>query len=1335
MRRKHMKGIRLMGLALTAALMVGITLPAGCSTATPEESAPPSDSTVPIREEEPTPKSIFAQNFLYSSYTFESFALTLGGLDGYDLVISSGDLSIDMRADAPFSIGGHISISYRGVEETLAVSFIDGVLTLRVKGQYISIQASTLLDIYGAIRSFLPALPDLQSLVDGSVLDPVIGALGMDLSQILTLLRSALVLLMSETVTSTGYTYSLSLGGYGSISLHTDSSSVLTAIETVTPLTIGGITSMFSGADAGESALSDLTFSLEAVVSEASRTANLVEEISGGTSTDIGSLGEGLVDTLYYLNEDPSIRADYAFTYDSPSLSTIKRATGEILMDIDDITSPLTSGKFRITLDEGGFTDRDVMAAYEDGYIYLEAGDVVKGRISGLAVADIVDQIQALIGDDDASSSIDAVERILISPAFTAATNLLESLKVGSEFSSADIAALKSIFAYVNFAESSVSVGLDAASMGLGNGTVDLSLAFDPGQTLALTEISITGIPLGDATVGFSADLSHLDTYTPLDPSQYKDYSSLVALPRQISGILDDRRIAADYSVSLFGIDDLSDGFTLDGSIAADLSGSSISSVNDLLKGDFYISASTLLEGTSHSVEARLIDGTAYFSVDEILKNSVSAATASDLIGVISTRLGLSGDTGDSLNDVTSTFTDILEAIETSLTENIYDSETMTVKLSKIADYVSIDKDNDDGSRILVSLDTALLGIDTGLVEISLIDGEISTISAIGLPVSSGSANISVSLKDFWDFTLSDEEKEEYPDVGNLPALATGIFDIAQGELTQYGVSVEATLLKPDTAYPMTLRGKAMVDGDRAQGEIYVDLDQYTYDIDVKFSYNDPESAAYDLDGNLSNRLLVSYNGSINLSMSNTSLNSVVDMVLGSLSSDGESLSSALSLASTLGSMDSDTYATIDSILATVLNGGIQRITFADDSVTVTLSPSLLGLDDEDPIVVTIEYDSDSSSVERVSLDGTFSGNEVSAEIELTSFDETYSVGLSASASYIDLDSLPLLIQTGMNTIGDDCVNFRGTLMADSDLVGFDVTSTLEVGYGLVQSDTNPQELEMRTYIGIYSIKNSNYSYTDILQLNDEGDMLVANYDGQEQTEMVRLTYSEFNRTMTWWLMGYGLDMQQCFVQYVGYIGGKPLFYSQITSAIISSLTGDSAGTSEDVDYGGIFGTFIVPEKLLNNYTYSTDGSTDSYAVTLNLGSIDLKALMGSSLANFISLNSVTINITASQDSDGNVKIDRIYMNSTDVVSFISLANLTVSFNLYRADNPHMDRYQKVLDTFTSRGGFDLGYYYLTSYSDSQTSLPWHGTGTRRHYIALGTTNMLVISGNAIGTP
>ena len=1187
-------------------------------------------------------------------------------------------------------LSGHIHIQYRGIDGDVGLSLVGSTLTLDVLGEFVSVQVETLLDVYDAIRAFIPSLPDLASTLSG-----------LDLNTLLPTIQALLKRMLTQSTHLNeigGYTYSLSLVDAGSLVIETDEDDVVTSLSTPTPIDVDRLASYFgSDLDTG------LVVELDATIASASTDESTLVDISDGTAVSIDDIGTGLTSAISTLGEAPRVSAEYTLTYTDPNLTNPLEAEGTIQADAASLDQ-LGSGRYRISVDQGSLVDQDVSAAYEDGNIYIQAGDLIKGRISDAAIEQLITLFTQQTATPAAYTAFSTVDELFSGPAISAAKSLISALQSGTDINMADLETIGAAIDYLNFTTDSVALGLDLESFGLGTGVADVTLTFDAGSKLGLSQLSVHNLTVGDATISLDLDLSYLETpLTPIDPTEYKDYSAITATVAQVQDLLATKQFAADYSVALHGIDGLSDGYTISGALAADLN--ETLETSDLWNSDLYLTANASVGGQSHAVEARLLDNVIYLSVDQLLKNSMPQATASELFNIVSSRLNLGGETGAQVMAVSNETTDVLSQVTQLLKDLVWDSETNTVKLSNLSGIIDFDETADEHT-IRLSIDPSTLGLPCGLITLTLNDGRIGSLSIAGLTVSGISADISLNLTDYVDFSLTDEQKAEYPDVGDLPSLATGIFDLAEGKLTQFGLEVNAKVNS------MALTGKAMVDttletGTMVEGNLSLTPDaNYQYVADLDFSYNDPTYASAFGD-TTQNRLLVNYNDKTMISMHNESLNSLVSSLGGLLGTstqqaEAQVLTTAVSTASTLGGITRDGFADIKPLLTSLLNGGLKDISFGETWVALTLDTSVLGLENGGDITAKVNYDSAGDQVTSVEVDGTISGYTIDATVGLTAYDASYAPALGDVSTYIDADSLPLLLEAGLNTYDlaqqqggltySGSLNLNATMSSSGLLAAVKVDIDIPANFtiSLIMEPDETGAVDTSLYIGL----SSGSTKTDIIY--DDGEFTVANYDG-ENSEIIHQTSDQFMSTLIWWVAGWGLNIQE-FSYEATVLGFIPVdIGSMITEKILGMLptpaaqalaeTGEAEATT---DLGGINGTAIKPEEILTGFTYTpgADGAADTYTLSANISSL-LSSAGGMSLD---ITDKLTVSLTTKTNEAGVSVIDSLSLPETELATMpISIEVLGVTHNADIHLSASMTLAQQTFDT--TRFDTIMAYY------------------------------------------
>lgn len=1316
-----------------------------------------------------------------SSYSFSDFRFELDNLAGSDLVLTSSDLSLDLRNISGLSFSGHISVSYNGFTANLALSYIDSTLTVGIDGQFISIQASSISDIYSVLRSAIPSLPDLESAL--SQIE------GMDLSSILNMIAS---IGFQQNKISDGFEYMFNIDSLlgtqlGSLlKATTDKKDNILSLGTNGSLNIGKTLDEISkfidllnqsGANISVDLSSvpeiirNIDLNLAAQVSENSIEESTVQQIASET-VPVDNITSGLLQAYSTLSAAPRLQADFELTYSNTATSSSKKATGNIQADIPSFSN-IDQGKFRLNLDAGSFTDEPVSLAYENSEVYLTAGSVLKGRIDNATIQTLINALTATTQsvDSEAVIAIDSLDTILKSPVVLAVQNLISSFQSGFNFDSEDLQTVLSLFDDVTFGSDYISVALSCESVGIGTGDINLTVGF--GGELGISYIELGNIHVGDSTIGFRADLKTLEPLTQIDPTGYVDFSVLPNTIGQLMNIVDTKQIAADYSVSVSGIQGLDNGLNVTGSLAADLSGYELpdlngldlSAVNPLLDSlnglKARLTAASNVGGSDISLDARILDqGTAYLAVDQLgTKAKMNNAGLKDLIDFVLTNLGIqSGSAQIQTMALTEESSDILSQVLTELENFVYDASTMTVKLSEISKLIQVSPIEEGGT--LISIDPEALGYDFGVIDVTLDEnGLLSTVSLEDLSIDSATLNLSLKLKDYdesW-VELTDEEKAEYGDADFVPAMGGSIISLLEGRKASLNldasvnnigikgkVNADLSSLDLNSLDLNNLDLPGLASTAALNGEVVIDLDENSYDPRLDFALDNGDLRAVYSNGGEEN------GNTINIKMGVNEITETVGIISNVFGNEAATAASTLDATASLASISLEEYSELESQISEIYSA-IHSVKVNDNSVTVELDPSFIGItgigEDAPYLKATIKYDESTGTALDAELTGTVSGLAIDGSINVASYDDSYTNKLAglADGDYIDLNTLPTLLQLGLNTAENRTATFKGTL--DLNIAGKVEATVLFLNPKVDFSKSLNPELTISINLGadasgaltpkFYIRSDINGHWTEIIN-TDTGDFLVSHFDGTN-TSLLKISSAELTTYLPLILLGYIFDMEQggnIDLVNVPLINTLPLplistlyrqvlnqFYpsAAVENSAVSTLAEETADTeTESQDQGGIAGSSIKPEEILEGFTY--DSGTGIYDLALNLGG--LISMDSTSDDMKLSLGTVNLQMTKGTNEKGEECIGKITLPSTDLakinmsignqeISGITIKNIkvenltvTIGLNLER-QAPTFNRYNSLLNFYTSNiesinsTYSSDGYYHYGGYTEN----------------------------------
>ncbi len=1210
------------------------------SSETPDSSVSSSPVTQPSSSTVITPTQSFKKmisKLLNKSLKLNSLNL---GVDvgGKNLKVSSDDMTVLFHSSDELGLSGSLKLDYGDISEAFTVYLNQNRLVVGYGDSFYSYRISSINDLLSVLSEFDSSIP--SSLPDLSSIDSVMSILKSTYSIISDSLFSNGVVSVENI--EGGYKLSLDLSsmgkilssvglnidteGWGTIVFEVSYSGDLKQLTTPGGLNLTAIqksVAQMNGAkaeSAGAVSASDTLLNISATAADGPYTDSFPKDTYNG-AMDLAEVNQ-LAHSAAYLKDSKALQGDFSLTYNRTD-GTKMVNTGTIRGDLKDVTSKdtLNLAKAEIALKPGDMVDSAVSAIYSDETVYLDSS-VIKGRFTEKTIDNLSEIFKQLntSGAKVASQGLAGVGDVV-------------SSDLVSDLMSGDISVyygmLKKGLKYFNTTANSISIGYDPSSYVSFpvSEPIDLSLTFGSSADMPLTEVSISNIPMSDgSSFDFTIQTAPLADKIVVNPDEYPEMDGVSTVANSLFDLYQDRQVSGSYSLDIQGLKNFGDGgLSLNGNIAADLT--------DLENPDIHLTAQTKINGFDHTIDAYYLDNSVYASYDNVFKNSITKVQAQKVFDIISQRLGADQATTYA---VTSGTQDIVDKLKGLVVD-----EGGKITLSKLAEFVKVTR-VDDG--YVFDIDPSKVGISAGLIKLkaSVADEKLTSISVVDFKYQDLSLSMSFNLDTYVPFSLTDEQKAGYPDVGDIPSLVNGAFNLAQSDTKKYAVDIAATLT--DASYTGTVTGKVQFDLKNGiySGQIKADPDQYKYDYDLKFSYGDP--ASKDDQGD---NLYVMYNDSLGLKMHTTNLSSIIDRI-GQIGPDNI-LGKLLGVASTAGTV-TQRAGQSGTDYSKYLNDYIKSITFDGGAMTVIIDPSIFGLNGVDPVSVKVEYAD--GSIKSASIDNlNVLGKTASVKLTLADYDDSQvSAGIDYTKKFIDGDNADPFLAMLINTTDSSSLVLSGKFNLQPSFVGFDVVKlTADIKFEMYLT---PKESDPSTYGITFRISLTSHGWVTSYDILENGDcVIVRNKTGADRASAVvmKVTSQEFTNHIGFYLFGLGLSM------YDTYEFAYQIAFNQVLKATDSSVnSGKSASRETDTaakeDQGGIGGSYIKPEAIIKDATY--DAANGKFNLNVDLSS--LKIGSGISLT-----NSLDISVYGEND-----KLTRIQTSNDKVLSFSSAGSASMDLDI-----------------------------------------------------------------------
>jgi len=1254
--------------------------------------------------------SKFASSLFSSTYSFNNFNVNVV-TGGKNIQISSSNLSLDMRS-ASLGLSGSINIKVGEIDETLSIYFdkSSGKIVIGYQSDFYTFTVDGTNEVLALINKFIPSVP--ETIPGLSEIYLAFTVLNGSSSYMNTLLKPSAVENEDGTITfeldlsSILNKVGISGKDFGKIILVADENNKLSSLSSSSVIDLTKIMNAINGSSSEESS----TLSINATVEESSKDETLVKDIVSDENNlvNLNAL-DGTASSLSHLIDSKAFTTNFEINLNKSNVSSPINAKGVISADLNSSSTDWDRGTYYVSVESGEFFNNPINVTYIDQSIYIDAEPALKGKTTVSSLRSIYETLKEFANDETSKNAIDSIDKILSSDLFKSIfedeeTNTTEEESNETKQESTETEntsdvkkelvkdglsnqynSIKEKISYMETTESSINLGISSSLLNFAQETtIGLKLNLDHSEKKnKIKEIELTSIPV-DATSTIDVKLGDLKSIEEgsitVNEEEYVDYSGLSTIASDLSKIIKNKQISVDYSLAIEGIPNFGDGsLALSGELRGDLNTNSL-----------YLDANFEKNEKEHNINAYYQNETVYASYDSVFKNSITNTTSGKVYDVISQRLGIESvnlkDTETIVNDIT-----------TSLKEKIFD-EDGSLNFDKIHEYFYTTKENDVAKFYLNS---SLLGYELGTLEIifNTTENKFEGITVSGIQYNDMSFSFSLKFKDYEEKLIN---VEEYPDVGDITQIATGVFDLYQKDLKQYGVSVQGSIVT-DEGKEGSLTGKIKMDVDNNYyaGHIVADTDPdntYSdYQYDLLFSYNDEEQKVDDDQDGIKEvgQLYAMYNNQLGIRVKDKSLKDVVEQIQNV--PETNLLYDYISMGSMLGTMP---VAEISSSgdYSKFLNDYIKQIKFSDGNIVVSINPSFLGLSGENDIDISINYSD--NAIKSVEVNNALiSGNTVSFKIELAEYDSvlTDSDKIDYTQSFIDFDNISTFTSIGINTTNNKSLVFSGTLDMNGQLLGFinavAINDKVDFEFVAIQDEVDKQKIQLQTRIVLQSLDDGKVKTVTTYNILPNGDAIILNKNSNNQITALKATGEEIKKNIFYYFFALGLNLTD---------GDVSMWYPVILTNVEKSVAESS---STETKKGGFFNTGLYPEKIIKSATY--DETNRNYTLGVDLSSIDTGS-SAISLAN-------DVNISVTHDENNN--LDTLSLNKESIVSIASVvtldATLKVSRDTTATEEELISAYNNNIAYYNNNIGENEGYFEITDKSfNKKWYLPYYSSTT-----------------------
>lgn len=1222
-----------------------------------------------------TNKDKFINNLLgQSSIKMSSFDASIDGLDeGKTLSIHSDDLALNLlnssSQGSKNKVSGNITVSYgENIKESFGLYVSDDKATVNYDNKLYYLNTSSLTDILSVVTDKDFPLPT----VNGSSFSLP------SMDKIATWGQDALSN-MEESQSADGKTlnYKLPLAPFGNVVLSADK-------ETLTLTGIDTPDSLYLSAN-GKS----LKIKAKAIAKQ-DLSSSMTEDIPDNLKdvTDLNGL-DGVFKTVLNMSKSKKVDATINASIsgkDYPLAKSLNlRVSGNFdtgddpyIAQVESLDSDLIKGKALVT--------------YENQRTYVSANDKIKGYIDNTTIEGIMDVFK---NETNTNDVVNGLENITSSFNGSALDKLIKGdYSVYNQF-------LKSL----SSSEDGRNIILTISTKALGlkeDSSFTLSLNLNEDKT-ALTSISIKGFPAQGNLLDVTIKIDNFDAsnMVTIDKSQYGNYNGILPVFTKLNSIFKDKEASLSYALGISNTK-MSNPVAIEGILAADASDYTDNNYDSMIPLAF--TASTTVNGKKHVIEGRRFDEKAYVSYDNVFKQSTSKEEGLNIYKSVMDGINAYQGSDTSHNDLsekTQKAFDILSSII---------SKTDGLNIDQITDIFAIDNSYVDGNSFGVSIDTSKLGLDFGNILLKANASDSLSINATGITM--GSTTISLNLNTIeyidpiqGDLGLGKFDSSKYIEVNQFHNFTNGLFDLVNGD-KKYGLSLKASLTSSEEgAYTSHLIGKAFIDMEKKsyKGQLTYDMDKYDYDPSIDFSYNDESLVGTENEG----KLFVAY------SHKNTKLDEAgnylptdsgdtplyiqmesakLDEVMESVQNMDESnllytyyvrLNNGISSIPFQHILDSKDYTRF-------LDDFIRKISISDDKVSVDINPYYLGLaEDINSESVTVDAYYNSTKITSVGVtNAPIQGKLMNMSLDFLDYANDqqglFDFTKIQSSSYIDFNSLPLMVNLGLNTTENRYFTMSGNLKLDMNVIGIPISSANTkidtISVHVDPGDNDGNKAKVSGYIRLTSYQNT---WTEYFIRPDREDTLIVRHFN-DHIDMVLVTQEEMLKHIPYYVMGWGMNFDakaNAVFNSLGYAGVRTI--GQVEQTMAQEATG------EDTIKGGIANTGITPEKLVKNMRY--DEGSKSFIMNADLGAINTG--MSS-----ISLGAIDI-VVGHKSVDNKDQIDSLKITGDTVVNVSGVVKIGIALEAKREYSPvgFEDRYNGMMAQYLKLSGGVEDYYVIKS--------------------------------------
>ena len=1021
------------------------------------------------------------------------------------------------------------------------------------------------------------------------------------------------------------------------------------------------------------------------------KSSSTYEQVDKSEYTDLTSTTSSLFQTLTELGKDKKANIGLDITLKDTDGNS-QSLTGSFKAFASDTFINYDKGDYVLTLEhsKGEKILNNLNIHYQNETLYLALNNLFKGKIENSTLSEIFNYVSQIGSSNLEKNITDILNKVISKTDFN---SLIEG-----DLSKYDGMVKEFTYTY----NQGFKIDFFSKFFGLSNSDDDsFSVSLDiieSGET-GLKNIKIEGLNISSMTVDITLSVNDSSSIEKTEISEeeknYKNYEILTPIFKTLVDIVDDKKVQANLAL-IYHDSSSSTSYSLNGMIKADMTNVVVDNYDmSTLQGnvDHYSNGNYEIElnvntGTNtlnSQIDVRYENKNIYlgYNYDDgtyLLRNQFPDSEISKIKDVIDSKTSTTSSETNTSSSLEETNT-LLSAIKNSENYKTFIESVKNGSLKELENFVTIDKDNTDTSKIIVSVTPNYFLKDTDyenkLSDITLsVNTSTNKISSIDLSFSQTLAddnqdNLSLSLtfSDYEEDLLTDEEKKTYTVINNASQLV-GVFYSLPTTLTKFGVEVDANVdyTNSDGTNQQVKLGEFYdtygdTSSEKKKGFAAVDLSDSdnpicyggigithpflgdsskTADQKVVFDYSgvfDKDTLKF-TDGHFEAK----YNDNMNISMEKSDVQDILktaksideNNLLYRYLGDLETGTSGLPIMDMISSKDPSELLKYKYI---------KSVEILDNKITIVASSKLFDTtvtseNDQDE-TITIEHDG--TNITKASIDVIVGKYTISASLSLTSFDKNSKPTINMDDGYtVDMSGFKTLLTCLVNTTSHDYMELEGNLKLNLKVIG--------ISSSLVDVDAYAKAK-------IYIQNNEAYAYIAVNNHNkqiSEDSFRMTEYFIKEQQIFVCQTKTSVSGLFT---KTYKTTSEYFYTTAEDFTKPSHLVYylfnytldagNILTSTLASNISDDSSSSSSSLISSNDFSKVIKKAEL----------DTDNNKFDL---SVDLSSILSIPVITFDG----TQDISLGYSSDTNP-----YLNFVSIGLKVNIAGGVVSAELKSSEN------------------------------------------------------------------